>query len=253
MTNQNADKGRYFEDLFCREIARDPQNIRKIVEAFSEFVSKNQKIKLVEREGQYGEKSDVFISTTDGHNFRASIKSFKEQGFNQVTRMTIENFVTLFGLSDEFRQVLEKSTIRKARDSRTNWISSEDSDFIVRELNHNKAFDILRYSLLGQDSPELFVLIKWDSQIISVYKMEELLVFLRKSINVEITSRGVISLHSCFTIQRKGGNGRREKRSKDDLAHGGNNVQVKMKCQSLSEMLDPITRIKYNDQPDLVS
>lgn len=77
--------------------------------------------------------------------------------------------------------------------------------------------------------------------------MEELLEFLRKSINVEITSRGVISLHSCFTIQRKGGNGKREKRNKDDLAHGGNNIQVKMKCQSLSEILDPITIIKYND------
>ncbi|MDE0014072.1 MAG: hypothetical protein OXU36_23215 [Candidatus Poribacteria bacterium] len=252
MTNQNAYKGTYFEELFCREIAKDPQNIREIVEAFSEFVPKNQKIKLVEREGQYGEKSDALISTTGGHNFRASIKSFKGQGFNQVTRMTIENFVTRFDLSDKFRQILEKSTIRKARDSRTNWISSEDSDFIVRELN-NKAFDILRYSLLGQDSPELFVFIEADSQIISVYKMEELLEFLRKSINVKITSRGVISLHSCFTIQRKGGNGRHEKRSKDDLTHGGNNIQVKMKCQLLSEMLGPITIIKYNDQPDLVS
>jgi hypothetical protein len=77
--------------------------------------------------------------------------------------------------------------------------------------------------------------------------MEELLDFLRKSINVEITSKGVISLHSCFTIQRKGGNGKREKRNKDDLAHGGNNIQVKIKCQALSELLDPITIIKYND------
>ena len=247
MTNQNARKGKYFEDLFCREITKDPQNIREIVEAFSEFVPKNQKIKLVEREGQYGEKSDVFISTTGGHNFRASIKSFQGQGFNQVTRMKIENFVALFGLSNEFRRILEESTIRKARNSRTNWISSEDSNFILRELNHNKAFDILKYSLLGQDFPELFVLIKSDSQIISVYKMEELLEFLRKSINVEITLRGVISLHPCFTIQRKGGNGKHEKHSKDDLAHGGNNIQVKMKCQSLSEMLAPITIIKYND------
>ena len=40
MTNQNAHKGRYFEDLFCREITKDPQNIREIVEAFSEFVPK---------------------------------------------------------------------------------------------------------------------------------------------------------------------------------------------------------------------
>lgn len=247
MTNQNAHKGRYFEDLFCREITKTSQNIRKIVEAFSDIVPKNPKIKIVEREGQHGEKSDVFIRTTGGYNFGANIKSFKGTGFNQVTRMTIDNFVVRFSLSDEFKQVLEKSTIRKARNSRTNWISSEDFDFIVRELNHSTAFNILKYSLLGQDSPELFVLIKSDSQIISVYKMEELLDFLRKSINVRITSRGVISLHSCFTIQRKGGNGKHEKHSKDDLAHGGNNIQVKMKCQALSELLVPITIMKYND------
>ena len=183
MTNQNADIGKNNEELFCREIVKDPKNIRKIIEAFSESVPKNPKIKLVEREGQHGEKSDVFIRTTGGHNFGANIKSFKGRGFNQATRMKIKHFVDRFGLSDEFRHVLEISMIRKARNSKTNWISREDSAFIVHELNHNKAFDILKYSLLGEDSPELFVLIKSDSQIIWIYKMEELLDFLRKSIN----------------------------------------------------------------------
>lgn len=54
MTNQNAQKGEYFEDLFCREIAKDPRNIKKIAEAFSELVPKNQEIEFVIREGQYG-------------------------------------------------------------------------------------------------------------------------------------------------------------------------------------------------------
>ena len=247
MTNQNADQGTYYENLFSREIAKDPQNIKKIAEAFSEYVPKNQEIELVIREGQYGKKSDVFIRTTGGHNFKASIKSFKGTGFNQVTRMKIDAFVTRFGFSDNFKQVLEKSTIRKALNSKTNWISREDTDFILSELNHNKAFDILKDSLMGENSPKLFVLIKYDAQIIWVYKMEELLDYLRKTINVKITSKGVISLHSCFTIQRKGGNGRRDKRDKDDLAHGGNNIQVKIKCQALSKLLDPITIIEYSD------
>ena len=38
----------------------------------------------------------------------------KGTGFNQVTRMKIEAFVTHFGFSDNFKQVLEKSTIEKA-------------------------------------------------------------------------------------------------------------------------------------------
>lgn len=247
MTNKNAEKGKYYEELFCREIVKDSKNIRKIVEAFSDSVLKNPKIKLVEREGQYGEKSDVFIRTTGGHNFGANIKSFKGKGFNQVTRMKIKHFVDRFGLSDEFRHVLEISMIRKARNTKINLISREDSDFIVHELNHNKAFNILKYSLLGEDSPELFVLIKRDDQIIWVYKMEELLDYLKKSINVKITSRGVISLHPCFTIQRKGSNGKNEKRPKDDLNHPGNNLQIKIKPKALSDLLDPITTIKYND------
>ena len=38
MTNQNAVQGSYYENLFCREITKDPQNIKKIAEAFSELV-----------------------------------------------------------------------------------------------------------------------------------------------------------------------------------------------------------------------
>ncbi len=251
MTNQNAAQGTYYENLFRREIVKDPQNIKKITEAFSELVSENPKIEFIVREGQYGKKSDVFISTTGGQTFKASIKSFKGTGFNQVTRMKIDAFVDRFGFSDSFKQVLEKSTIRKAiaKNRRINWISHEDTDFILSELNHNKAFDILKNGLLGENTPKLFVLIKYDDQIIWVYKMEELLDYLNKTINVEITKNGVISLHSCFTIQRKGGNGRREDslRKKDDLDHGGNNIQVKIKCLALSKLLEPITTIKYND------
>ncbi len=45
MTNQNAYQGTYYEDLFSREIAKDPQNMKKIAEAFSEYVPINEKIK----------------------------------------------------------------------------------------------------------------------------------------------------------------------------------------------------------------
>ena len=249
MTNRNAAQGTRYENLFCDEIAKDPQNIKKIAEAFSELVPKNEEIEFVIREGQYGKKSDVLIRTTGGQSFKASIKSFKGTGFNQVTRMKIDAFVTRFGFSDNFKQVLETATKRKAiaKNRRARWISREETPFILSELNHNKAFDILKDSLQGENTPKLFVLIKYDAKIIWVYKMEELLDHLRKTINVGITDRGVISLHSCFTIQRKGGNGKHETRDKEDLDHGGNNIQVKLKDQALSKLLDPITTIKYSD------
>ena len=57
----------------------------------------------------------------------------------------------------------------------------------------------------------------------------------------------VISLHSCFTIQRKGSNGNNKKWDKDDLNHPGNNLQIKIKPKALSDLLDPIMTIKYSD------
>lgn len=105
MTNQNAVQGTYYEDLFRREIAKDPQNMKKIAEAFSEYVPTNQEIEFVIREGQYGKKSDVSIRTTGGEHFKASIKSFKGTGFNQVTRMKIDAFVDRFNFSENFKHV----------------------------------------------------------------------------------------------------------------------------------------------------
>ncbi len=61
MTNQNAVQGTYYENLLGRVIAKNPQNMKKIAEAFSEFVPKNQEIEFVIRECQFGKKSDVFI------------------------------------------------------------------------------------------------------------------------------------------------------------------------------------------------
>jgi len=43
MTNQNAQKGEYFEDLFCREITKDPRNIKKLLRRFQNLFRKTKK------------------------------------------------------------------------------------------------------------------------------------------------------------------------------------------------------------------
>ena len=202
------------------------------------------RIKIVELEGQHGEKSDVFIRTTGGHNYGANVKSFKGAGFNQVTRMKIDNFVEQFSLSEKFRNIIKNLTLAKAKNSRQNWITAEYADDIVQEINP-KAFEIIKYSLFGDDEPELFVLVKSDSKIISIFQMEELLRYLEQSINVQVTPRGVLMLNECFSIQKKGGNGKHDKYSKHDLRHGGNNIQVKMKTGLILKKLNRITAISY--------
>ena len=245
MTNQNAFVGKNHERIFANEVQRNPQTIKDIVGSFTTQVPKRGlRIKIVELEGQHGEKSDVFIRTTGGHNYGANVKSFKGTGFNQVTRMTIDNFVEQFSLSENFRTVIKKLTIAKAKNSRKNWITTDYADEIVEEINP-KAFEIIKHSLLGDDEPELFVLIKSDSKTISIYQMEELFRYLEQSINVRVTPKGVLMLNECFTIQKKGGNGKHVKYPKHDLRHGGNNIQVKMKTGLLSEKLNPIAAINY--------
>ena len=142
------------------------------------------------------------------------------------------------------RETLKKLTIEKARNSRQNWITPEHAGLIVAEIRP-KAYDIIRNSLLGQDSPKLFALLKSDDRIIWLYKMDDLLTYLNSSIDVLVTPRGVLMLNECFSIQKKGGNGKHAKYPKYDLRHGGNNIQVKMKSGMLASKLTPITTLYY--------
>lgn len=194
--------------------------------------------------GYHGKKTDVKVKSTDGHKFRASVKSFRGRGFNQVTRSTIERFVNKFNLSKEFECIIKTSTVSKARKLRRNWILAEDEKLVVKEVQP-KSFGIIRESLVGSDAPDLLVLINIDKRVIYVHRMRDILDYVRKTTNVKITSRGVISLHLYFTLQKKGGNGRRSKYPKDDLRHGGNNIQIKMSCLPLTTEVSYITTLSY--------
>lgn len=59
--------------------------------------------------------------------------------------------------------------------------------------------------------------------------MQDLLQKIKTDVLVCVSNRGVVNLHPCFTVQRKGGNGQKDdsKYSKGDLRHGGNQIQIK--------------------------
>ena len=178
MANKNAVQGAIYETIVASAIQNNSQAIKDIVCAFTE--------KLPNHIGQHGEKSNVFVRITSGNNFGMNIKSFKGSGFNRVTRMTIDNFVNQYQFSNHIREVLKELTIAKAKNSQQNWITPEHANFIATEIGP-KAYEIIRYSLLGEDSPKLFVLLKSDECIIWIYKMDDLLTYLRNSIDVMVT------------------------------------------------------------------
>ena len=70
--------------------------------------------------------------------------------------------------------------------------------------------------------------------------MDDLLEKMNELIDVSFTNQGVIRLNPYFSIQRKGGNGQRVRLPKDDLAHGGNNVQVKLQTGLLFDVVEPL-------------
>lgn len=233
----------HLSDRITRKFS--PMRYRKILKQFTaKLPARGLRIKLVESEGQHGEKSDVFIRTTGGHNFGVNVKSYKGVGFNQVTRMKIDRFAEQFKISSDIRDTLIRLTITKAKNSRQNWISNNFIEMVVNEIKP-KAFEIIRFSLLGEDAPQLFVLLKSDDQIIRIYKMEDVLEYLNRSIDVKVTSRGVIMLNECFSLQKKGGNGRNVKYLKDDIRHGGNDIQVKVKTGLLASKVSPIINLQY--------
>ena len=75
--------------------------------------------------------------------------------------------------------------------------------------------------------------------------MEDVLEYLNRSIDVKVTSRGIIMLNECFSLQKKAGNGRNVKYLKDDIRHGGNDIQVKVKTGLLASKVSPIINLQY--------
>ena len=230
MTNTNTLIGRKSEETFRDVILENPEIIKEIIASFGKRISKSTRVKHIFLEGEHKEKSDVFIRATGGNNFGVNIKSFKGRGFNQVIRMSIDMFVMHFSFPAEFESILVKLTLDKASTRLIKWIPENQSEYIIKVIKP-KAYEIISNGLIGTDHPKLFVLIEYYNKEIRIYKMEDVLAFIKNNIDVSITKKGVISLHSCFTIQKKGGNGNRVKYLKTDIRHGGNNIQLKMKSK----------------------
>lgn len=243
--NRNAQIGSIYERKFAELLQSNRLLYEKIVSACkseSHMLATNTPNYDVAVVGNLGKKTDVVIRDTNGNHVGASVKAYSGNGFNQITRMSIENFVKLFGVSDDVYKILKVSTIRKARKLSSKWISDKDVDLVVQEFER-LASDIIEVSLLGEDRPQLLVLAESSLHQVRVFLMEELIEKIKTELGVRITPRGVISLHPCISVQKKGGNGRHEKYPKDDLRHGGNNIQVKAKPALLAKLIEPITAI----------
>ena len=231
----NAYKGQNVESLFKNSIKNQDVVIDKIKDYFQ--IDKQSILAKTYKTGTDAGKADVMIRFSNGNSIAANIKSYKGKGigFNQATRMRVNNFVNKFNLPHNIEKMLIENVIRKAKNSRQEpFILPEQKGTILQAIS-KVAKDIISYSICGDEAPELFVLWNESKRKMSIYIMKLILEEMYKCIKLDITNRGVIILNPFFTIQRKGGNGKHDKHDKIDINHGGNNIQVKINTEKFEE------------------
>lgn len=234
---QNTKRGNKGEDLFKNTVKKQPEAIQAIKEALN--ISGNDAISKSYRTGSDKGKADVIINFGGGEYISANVKSYGSMGFNQATRANLYKFADTFNLPDYLQATLKNSIIRKAENRREPFILPEDAPAVV-EFFKKKAKTIIKHSLCGDESPELFVLYNRKDHKMHIYLMSKLLAELNHAIDVKITARGVIQLSKYFTIQKKGGNGIHDKREKTDINYGGNHLQVKIKPIAIEKDFEPL-------------
>ena len=119
--------------------------------------------------GSLGWKADVILLFSNKRYLSANIKSFRGSGFNQATRSSISKFCAKFKAPPQIQELLIASTIRKAKDRKSPWIHPRDQPKLKAFLDRC-AFEIIEDSILGIDNPDMFVLIRSETQEIKVFK-----------------------------------------------------------------------------------
>ncbi|MCY4254061.1 MAG: hypothetical protein OXC64_04905 [Flavobacteriaceae bacterium] len=107
------------EDIF-NDISSESDIVKKISTVFNH---KNQIIDCsAKRVGYKGKKTDVilkFQTKTGFYTHKASVKSFKDAGFNQILRTKIDAFTSEFNIS-EHNRFFKEVTINWALKNQTN-------------------------------------------------------------------------------------------------------------------------------------
>ena len=253
ISNTNAARGTETENLFKNSITKQKECLKVIKEALS--INSVRDVSKAYKTGGDGGKADVIINVGGGEMIGANIKSYahSKAGFNQAMRMHPKNLIEKFNIPQDIGKIIIDSILRKALRkkqgySKEPFISPQDSDAIIGFFK-NKALNIVRYSICGDENPELLVLFNQKEGKMQIYLMRDVLEVMNNIMDVKITDKGVIRLNKFFSIQKKGGNGGHEKYEKTELNHGGNNIQVKINTASFGEEVKPLCSYSTKPKP----
>jgi len=237
--NRNAFIGQNVETLFKNSIGDHPSAVDAIRDKFKIVGYFQGAMKT----GIHGEKVDVKLGFSCGHNIDANIKAFKEEsGFNQLTRTSVAHFCQVFDITER-RCELEDIVVNKSKN--TNHPLFSESDWLNwKPFFTSRKTDILRWCMSSAPSREILVLFNRTSSKMLIYSMKEAIHVLDGGIEY---SKGGFNIGECVSFQRKGGNGSLSRNiPKSSIKHPGNNVQLKLKVNKFVEIAEKIKLCDYD-------
>ena len=183
-----------------------------------------------------GGKCDVKLGFTSGRNIDASIKAYTGDGFNQITRWSIDNFAEHFNLSDSQREDLRTLVLRKSHDPHKIPLFPPDVQEEFKSIIEPLSSRIIRLAFSETPGREIFVLFSRDESIMRIWKMGDVLSTISKT--VDYTSKDNIIIGGCVVLHRKGGNGEHVPShiSKTSPEYPGNDIGISLRVDNFIEL-----------------
>ena len=240
MKNTNFVTGTKVEVLFSQNISERPDVIDLLRTEYSideDFIDAT----VVGGRG----KCDVRIIFGSEANIDASIKTnTADSYYNQLTRLTVDNFAKYFALSDSEREDLRDLVMAKCRNPRDLMFPVSERKKFER-LIEPLIDSILKESFSDNPSSEILVLFNRDEGIFRIWKMEDVLDEISHTISYS-KQGGNMVIGGCVYLQRKGGNGEYAAHiDRMSPEHPGNQVQTKIHIRHFIELHHQSMLVEY--------
>lgn len=222
MTTTNASIGRKGEEVFRDSLRTHP----RVIEILKDTYGIQGEFSTTMLTGT-GQKCDVKIGFDCGRNIDASIKTYKDEaGYNQLTRLTVDNFAIRYSLSDDVREELRELILEKSRVSNRIPLFPKDRQKTFKAAFKPSCEKIIKESFSDVPGREILVLFNRTKRTMQIWRMTDVVRKIPKTLGY--TQGGNMILGGCIALQRKGGNGKSVIMDKTSPQHPGNQVQIKL-------------------------
>jgi len=236
--NENALRGANAEKLFRKLLKNNPRLVTKIKRKFR-IAAENYE---VFRTGHELKKSDVVLVFSNGRAIGVNLKS-GSMGFNQITRMWLEELRAKVGLSKNVATKIQYGIDNYRLRDKKHFIA-ESHQVLVKKVLQAKKCKILSliFTNFNEDFVKILAIYDSGAKILHLYDMKTVLKNLA-SLRVSFSDKGIIYLGDTLSLQRHGSDDDASKAMKRKKRYSGNQLQFKMGIISYMNSHKPFARI----------